>query len=423
MSETLNGIKKRQVIDVVMDRMQSESVILLEGPRSVGKSTVLRELAKAFGVAQIIDLDNPLTADAVAVDPSSFISETFPIFIDEYQRAPIILKSIKAELNKNPGAGKFVLAGSTSHDALPVSTQALTGRLHRMTILPLSQGEINGTKERFLANVLNEDIEAAMGDRKSTTTRENYIERIVKGGFPMALNRSENARNRWFDDYVKMTLGRDVQEISIVRRSNLLPNVFNAIAAQTGQILNVQTLARNTGLDWKTTQHYISLLERVFLIHELRAWGKKLNPRNSSSSKVHVLDSGVAARQMHLTAEKLERKDPTSLTELGHLLETFIVGELIKQASWMDNIGTIGHWRTWDSNEVDLIIERDDGAVFAFEVKTASRVPGNHLISLRKLRESVGDSFLAGVVLYLGERSYSVEDRLHVVSIDRLWTQ
>ena len=110
------------------------------------------------------------------------------------------------------------------------------------------------------------------------------------------------------------------------------------------------------------------------------------------------------------------------MTELGHLLETFVVGELLKEASWMDGIAGAGHWRTYDGDEVDLVIERDDGAVIAFEVKAAGRVPGDDFRGLRKLRDAVGEAFLAGLVLHTGERAYTYQDRLHVLPIDRLWT-
>lgn len=103
------------------------------------------------------------------------------------------------------------------------------------------------------------------------------------------------------------------------------------------------------------------------------------------------------------------------------MLETFVVGELLKQASWLDEVAVTGHWRTHDNDEVDLVVERDDGAIVAFEVKASSRVPGDELRGLRKLRTAAKDAFLAGVVLYLGERSYSYEDRLHVMPVDRLW--
>jgi predicted AAA+ superfamily ATPase len=122
---------------------------------------------------------------------------------------------------------------------------------------------------------------------------------------------------------------------------------------------------------------------------------------------------------LRLTPEKLARRDATSLTEFGHLLETFVVGEIQREVSWMDGVAGIGHWRTDDHDEVDLVVERDDGAIIAFEVKAGSRVPGESFTPMRKLRDKVGEVFIAGVALYLGERSYTFADRLHVMPVER----
>ena len=257
----------------------------------------------------------------------------------------------------------------------------------------------------------------------STTAREEYTERIARGGFPLALARSSApSRHRWFDDYVRLTLERDVRELSKVRQARALPLLLDRLAGQTAQVLNVSRAAESAGMDANTARGYIRLLQAVFLIHELPAWGKTMTSRSSSAPKVHVLDSGVATRLLRLTPEKLARRDPASLTEFGHLLETFVVGELMKDASWMDGITGLGHWRTYEGHEVDLVVERDDGAVIGFEVKAATRVAGNDFRGLRKLRDTVGEAFVAGVVLYTGARGYNYEDRLHALPIDRLWT-
>jgi uncharacterized protein len=99
---------------------------------------------------------------------------------------------------------------------------------------------------------------------------------------------------------------------------------------------------------------------------------------------------------LRLMPAKLAVLDPTSMTGLGHLLETFVVGELRKQAAWLDDVGPVGHWRTSEGDDIDLIVERDDSAVVAFEVRTAPRVSGDDFKGLRKLRDALGDQFLAG---------------------------
>lgn len=417
--QRLTSLVERRLMPVALERFEDEPVLLLQGPRSVGKSTLLRQLADRVGGA-LVDLDDVATRDAVAADPATFVARPGVVCVDEYQHVPLVLDAIKAELNRDGRPGRFILTGSARHEALPVAAQALTGRLHRLPVYPLSQGEISGIEESFLARVLEGGV-PALGP--SSMGRDDYIERVVAGGFPVPLSRPAGARRaRWIDDYVRLTLERDVQELARIEQAAVLPRLLERLAGQTAQVLNVAQVASHLGMNERTVDNYVRLLEAVFLIRRLPAWGATLRARAGARPKVHVLDSGIAARLSQLTSEKLARRDPSALTELGHLLETFVVGELLKQASWLDGIAGIGHWRTRDGDEVDLVIERDDGAVVAFEVKATQRVDQRELAPLRKLRDATGPSFLAGIALHLGAQSYVADDRLHVTPVNALWS-
>ena len=412
---------ERRAISVIRDRMTEEPVVLLEGPRSVGKSTLLKSLADARN-AEVIDLDDLATRDAVLADPALFMAGMPPVCVDEYQKAPLVLDAIKAQLNKRTRPGRFLLAGSTRYDALPTAAQSLTGRLNRITIYPLTQAEIEGHASRLVETLFSSPASAIQASA-SKTTREEYIQRIARGGFPIAIERTTVAsRNRWFDDYIRLTLERDARELSNIRQSAMLPLLLGRLASQTAQVLNIASAAADITLDERTADSYTKLLEAVFLVQRLPAWHSTLTARTAATPKLHIIDSGVAARLLRLTPEKLARRDATSLTEFGYLLETFVVGEIQREASWMDGVAGIGHWRTHDHDEVDLVIERDDGAIIAFEIKAGSRVPGESFAPMRKLRDKVGDAFIAGVALYLGEWSYTFDDRLHVMPVDRLWS-
>jgi len=409
-------------LDTALAYMNDDPVILLEGPRSVGKSTLLRQIASAAS-GRILDLDDESTQRATESDPSLMVGGEGLVCIDEYQKMPMVLDAIKAQLNVRPEPGRFVLTGSVRHEALPRGTQALTGRLSRLSIRPLSQGEIDGVHEEWLAAFMLDPKRAVECSGSSTTNRADYIERMVLGGFPGVLAAASiPARHRWIDNYLGLSLNRDVIEVSNIRQPDMLPALINRIAGQTGQMLNVDKLARESGLDKVTAGRYLGLLEDIFLIYRLPAWGTTLNARAGKLPKVHMLDSAIAARILRLTPAKLAALDPTTLSEFGHLLETFVVGELLKQASWLDGVNGLGHWRTHDGDEIDLIIERDDGGIAAFEVKSARGVSASDVKAMARLRDRLGASFLGGVVFYLGEYSYSVAPGLFAVPVDRLWT-
>ena len=410
----------RRIATSVLDRLADEPVVALQGPRTVGKSTLLSEVARRHGV-EVIDLDQPAIRDAVSVDPATFAAGPAPVCIDEFQKAPVILDAIKAELNRHLAPGRFVITGSTRFDALPTAAQALTGRIHIIDVLPFSQGEVVAHDEQFLSIVLSDPASLVPADR-STTTRASYIDRLCAGGMPLAVARTPQGRRRWFDDYVRMSLERDIQDLAKVRQGAMMPALLRRLAGQTAQVLNMAQAARAVGLKAATAETYTRLLEDLFLIRRLEAWGRTLRSRAVASPKVHVLDSGVAARLMGVTPQRLARHDPAALVEFGHLFETFVVGELLKQVSWADDIASVGHWRTHDGQEADLVIERADGSIVAIEVKAASRVDRRDARGLRALRETLGDGFLAGIVISTGEMSYSLEDRIWVVPADRLWS-
>jgi hypothetical protein len=422
MLEPVVGHKDRRILTVALEYMKDDPVVLLEGPRSVGKSTLLREIANSCG-GRVLDLDDPATLQATLVDPMTQISGEQLVCIDEYQKAPIVLDAIKAELNQRSRPGRFVLTGSAKHESLPDNAQALTGRLSRLQVLPLSQGEIDGVHEDWLEQFV-QDPESCISPTLSATTKQDYVSRVVSGGFPMALAASTGAaRSRWMKNYLSLALERDVTELSVVRHGARLPELVRRLAGQTAQVLNVDQAATDIGLDRDTAARYLSLLEKVFLFYQLPAWGRTLSARTARLPKIHVLDSGIAAHELRLNPARLSRQDPAALTEFGHLLETFVVGELRKQASWLSEVTSVGHWRTRDGAEVDMVLERDDGGLIAVEVKAAARVPGEQLRSLAYLRDKLGDTFVGGVVLYLGERSYKFDDRIFVAPVDRLWTR
>jgi predicted AAA+ superfamily ATPase len=223
------------------------------------------------------------------------------------------------------------------------------------------------------------------------------------------------------DDYVRLTLERDVTDLSRIRQAQILPRLLERVAGQTGQILNTADLAQGLGIDEQTARDYLRLLDAVFLTSLLWPWDRTLTKRTKARPKIHLVDSGVAMRLLRLTAETLARRDPAALTEFGHPLESFVVGELLKEAAWTPVVAGVGQWRESHDVEVDLIIESFDGTLVGCEVKAAARIRDADFAGLRRLRAATGDSFRCGVVFYTGARSYRFDDRLYVLPVDRLW--
>ena len=415
------GLLARRLTEVVRRRMADEPVVILTGPRTVGKSTLLATLAKDFD-RPVLDLDRPDARNAAASDPSFMVSGPDPVLIDEFQHVPELLDAIKAELNKDTRSGRFVLTGSTRYSVLPQAAQSLTGRAHVINVFPLSQGELDGHRETFI-DLLWEDAERLVEMPSRPATRDEYVNRVLAGGFPMVLQRqTTRARTSWFADYVDLVVMRDVMDIARVRQRDALPRLLRQFAAQTGQLLNITKAGQAIGLESSTANRYATLLEAAFMIQRLPAWGETLGRRLAAHPKVHIIDSGLAAWLLGLSATRINSRNPMALTEFGHLVETFAVGEILKQVGWADEIVTASHFRTQDGDEVDLVLETWDARVVGFEIKAGTRLKGSDFSGLRLMRDRLGDRFVAGFVLNLGELAYRKEDRISVLPLCHLWS-
>jgi uncharacterized protein len=157
------------------------------------------------------------------------------------------------------------------------------------------------------------------------------------------------------------------------------------------------------------------------MVQRLPAWGETLGKRLAAHPKAHVIDSGLAGWLLGLSAAKVNSRNPSVLTEFGHLVETFAVGEILKQVSWSDEVITASHFRTESGDEVDLVLETWDGRVAGFEIKAGTRIKDPDLKGLRLLRDRLGDRFVDGFVLNLGELAYRKEDRIAVMPLSALW--
>jgi predicted AAA+ superfamily ATPase len=405
--------------------------VILTGPRTVGKSTLLAALAAEFD-RPVLDLDRPDARAAAASDPSFIVSGPGPVLIDEFQHVPEILDAIKAELNTGTRPGRYVLTGSTRYSVLPQAAQSLTGRAqaaqsltgraHIINVLPLSQGELHGSRENFIDQLWADPARLPQIPSRPLT-RDEYVDRILAGGFPMILQRlTPRARTSWFADYVNLAVMRDVLDIAKVRQREALPRLLRQLAAQTGQVLNISKAGQAVGLESSTANRYATLLEAAFMIQRLPAWGTTLGKRITAYPKVHVIDSGLAGWLLGLSAAKINSRDPAVLTEFGHLVETFAVEEILKQVSWSEEAVTAAYFRTQDGDEVDLVLETWDGRVAGFEVKAGSRVQDADLNGLRLLRDRLGDRFIAGYLINLGELGYRKEDRIMVMPLSGLWS-
>jgi predicted AAA+ superfamily ATPase len=415
---------ERNIEYIAQQRIGETPVLLLQGARSVGKSTMLKKLSSRNN-AEIIDFDDGNIIALFDNLGSRILPSSKPVFIDEYQKAPAILGAIKHRLNSSSEFGQFVISGSTSFDALPTGTQSLTGRIDRLNILPFSQAEItDNSTYNFMHQLMTNTSEtlAALSDIKSTTSREEYLNKIAIGGFPLSLQQANSdARYRWFENYIEYTILHDIPEIMKIRQEVEMHQLVTRLTRSTASVLNVARVSEDIGMNEKTVKMYISLLEKIFLTSKLPTSTVVATKRLVKHSKLHFVDSGIAAHLLDLGEESITSINSNTAANIGHLVETFVVNEVVKLCSILPSVKKIGYWRTRDGEEIDLIVELKGGKVIAIEVKSGVIPSRSDFKHIQKYQQLAGEQFVCGIVFYMGEYAVQYSDELITLPIDVLW--
>lgn len=389
-------------------------VVLVNGPRQAGKSTLVRQLSEAARVPYRT-MDDATTLAAAAADPEGFVAALAPaVALDEVQKAPGLFSAMKRSVDLDRRAGRFLVTGSANVLLLPSLADSLAGRMEIISLLPLSQGELRGQRETFIDWMFS-------GDDPPTLNRETDAppleDTVLAGGYPEALSRPAGDRRiAWHEAYLTAILQRDVRDLANIQGLTDLPRLLAMLAARQGSLLNVSDVARGCGLPLTSVQRYLTLLQTVFLFAPLPAWYVNLEKRLVKAPKVHLVDTGLAA-YLNGTDPARATADPSGF---GHLLEGFVVGEIRKQLSWSSTRATPHHFRTGTGQEVDLILETRDGRVAGIEVKNSATLGPRDYQGLAALDAACKGRLARGIVLYRG-RDVVPHGKFWAMPVDALW--
>jgi uncharacterized protein len=391
-------------------------VVLIHGPRQSGKTTLARHVGQERGF-DYYSFDDVGVRSAAQDDPAGFVAGLPErVILDEVQRVPGLFSTIKLAVDRDRRPGRFILTGSANILTIPRLSDSLAGRMEIIRLHPLSRCEILGRRSGFIADLFAGEGMMHHADRLG----DEIAELVVVGGYPAALSRtSERRRIDWYCEYVEAIAQRDIKDLARIREIEVLPQIVTLAAAQTAQLFNLADLAGPFRLSRPTIGDYVTLLEQVFLIQRLPSWHSNRLSRLIKAPKLHVGDTGVACAVLNLSAAAL-RQDRALL---GHLLETYVVQELRRQASWSEERVQFHHFRTKEGAEVDAVLERAGRKVAGVEIKLSGTVVAKDFRGLKKLREAVGNRFTAGVVLYDGEVTIPFGEGLFAVPLSRIWTE
>jgi uncharacterized protein len=407
---------RRNIENSVRQAMSDTPVVLLNGARQTGKTTLAQTMAARGGV-QYFTLDDSATFSLAAGDPSGFIRNlSGPVVLDEIQKVPDLFPAIKLAVDRDRQPGRFLLTGSANIMTLPRLSESLAGRMEIIPLYPFSAGELAGWVEGFLPRLFAGTIAAS----KPPSASEDIAVRLTRGGYPEATAREANDRRAaWFASYISTILQRDVRDLARVEALHTLPNLLKLLAARMSGLLNLADVGRDAGLPHTTLTRYLALLETVFLVQRLPAWSRNLGQRLVKAPKVHLVDTGLACHLLGTDARRLSEDRPL----LGRLLESYVVGELGKQVSWTDPRIGLYHFRAATGSEVDVVLEKSDGSIAAIEVKASASVGVSDFAALKALQNQLGKQFRAGVVLYLGNQLVPFGDNLWLVPMPALWAE
>ena len=396
----------------IRDALTDTRVVLLSGPRQSGKTTLGQKLAN--GGMAYMTLDNATVLAAARSDPVGFVRGLDRAVIDEVQRAPDLMLALKESVDNDPRPGRFLLTGSADLMALPRVADSLAGRMEMMRLFPLAQCELRSASARFLPTV----FAGEMPDTASVVVGQDLVDAVLAGGYPEALTRRTWARRQdWYAGYIEAIVQRDVRDVAHVEQLQQMPRLLRSLGEHAGQLVNYSAIGAALGMNHVTTQKYVGVFERLFLVRTLPPWHSNQLKRLTKTPKLHFGDTGLLAALRGLTPDRVR----ADRTPFGALLETFVVAELLKFASWAGERFEFSHFRDKEWHEVDVVIEDRQGRTVGIEVKASATVGSSDFRGLRKLADACGERFVLGLVLYDHDRTVPFGPKLAAAPLSALW--
>lgn len=344
-------------------------IVIVNGPRQSGKTTMLRQYQRAHG-GSYRTLDNRQDQEAALADPVAFaVDGESPRLIDEvHLGGDWLVRAIKIAVDEDPRPGRFILSGSSRFLTIPTLSESLAGRAGFVDLWPLSMAEVTGGSADFLSQVFRDPT--SLQGTESAWTRDEYIRAISVGGYPEVRGlRSQVARSAWYDGYLTTVINRDISDFAEIGKIRALPRLLGLVAARAGSPLVIADLARSADLDRATVRNYLTYLNTVFLTTEVLPWSTNLTSRLSKTPEVFLTDSGLAAHLLGASEADLHRVGHPAL---GGMVETFVHAELMKLATVSELPVSIWQFRESDVREIDFVLEGPGGAVVGIEVKATT---------------------------------------------------
>lgn len=388
-------------------------VLLLTGPRQVGKTTFLQHVSGEERV--YVSLDDPMVRNLAKEDPGLFLQRfKSPVLIDEIQYAPELLPFIKVEVDRERKPGMFWLTGSQQFHLMEGVSESLAGRVGVVNLLGLSRGELIGKPEEAKPFLPTDNIIKNRLEDRGTLLLKALYQCIWRGSFPAIAIDEAIDRDLFYSSYVQTYLQRDIRDLAKVGDEMAFLRFLRATAARTGQLLNLSDMARDVDVAPNTAKSWLSILQASGIVFLLEPYYSNMTKRLLKRPKLYFLDTGLSA---YLT----EWSSPETLEAgamSGAFLETWIMAEILKSYWHNGRRAQFYYYRDKDKKEIDLLIVKD-GTIYPLEFKKTAAPKKDairHFKVLDKLNMPVGP----GGVICLAERSLPLTNRVQCIPVAAL---
>lgn len=358
---------KRTLEQTIIEASAAFKVVLLTGPRQVGKTTLLQKLKEQE--RSYVSLDEPDTRFAAKRDPAGFISRLkIPVLIDEVQYVPELFSYIKAVVDRTGETGLFWLTGSQQFSMMKNVSESLAGRVAILDLRGISLAEEQGRPRTppFIptAEVLREREKIA-----EPLSVEQVFEKIWRGSYPHVVSDRGKSWHRFYQSYVSTYIERDVREYLKIDDLMSFHNFIQVTAARTGQMLNYREVSKDAGVSEPTVKSWFNVLRATGLVTILQPYFKNTTKRLLKTPKFYFMDTGLCCFLTRWTNPEVLEKGAMA----GAILETYAVSEIIKSHIHNGSSAPIYYYADKEKHEVDLLVEQD-GYIHPVEIKKTASV-------------------------------------------------
>ena len=399
----------RNLEKVVSAVTKEYPVVLVTGPRQVGKTTMLQKLMEGTD-RSYVSLDDLNERNLAKTDPELFLQlHKPPVLIDEVQYAPELFTYIKIHVDRNHEPGAFWLTGSQVFKLMRGVQESLAGRVAVLSLTSLSQAEIcDGEMEPFMVDL--EALSRRGKERKQVDTR-GVFERIFRGSMPAIVSGQNSNSQIFYSSYLSTYIERDVKELSDAIDSLKFLHFITAVAARCGQMLNVADIARDADINQKQAKDWLGILETLGIIFYLHPYSNNLLKRLVKTPKLYFYDTGLVC---YLTKwSSAETLECGALN--GAILENYVVAEIMKTYLSSGKEPFMYYYRDKDAKEIDIVLEHD-GVLNPIEIKKTSN-PGSELVKMFGLLDRASTPRSKGAVICMKPELSAIDRDNYIVPI------